>query len=684
MNKRGLSIIFAISVAVFIIGSAFGIGWWPGNGGDLANGGYYYYINNPYWKNLWTKQLSLILQKDVYDDENENVKIGKIIVGFYPTKYKGGVNDNAELYFLLDVFVIYYAGSYYENQTPAQGEVGEAYYVKGIDASMKILTNKTNKRIMFDFENAGHSYRYGHWKFKDDGDNNYYDDWYFVMDGEFYTDNSREIWHQKLLQAIEKLQDENARKEAFQTWSTVAGGISFGLDVITVLGGISCPPVGIALGASSLALTAASYYTNCNYFDVYLRKGDWKIGNTRDNAYEATAHWAFAPSDINHNDNFFWWHDHWPVIVHAWTEGVIDVHHWGSESFEKFQLSVSVTYGKISVNDGREDYVITLEKPIPIYMNKSYGGSVPISVDIPVDTGMIHKEILSPPTISFDNENGEHYAGEPQCLNIELPGRYYNVYINWGDGNDEIIYEHPSLYLYKSHIWASPGTYTVRVFYFKEGYKHAVLYQEDDSYASSWTLTYYYNVMLSAMAIKSIEILSGDDENGGAVGCPFLFTYQDNSYVPVNNVLVWAENSTRGYLNTVDYYLLDNIEAENGIVRLGIGEMGNDVDYIDYVGLYYAKIPRGCEVSEDFSGNIYAYRNPIDCYNGFWVGDSGEYLDVNIDISQKGNLLILKTVDNPPNVTESTEIKWKPPAITMSTIWLYAKLGDEWIKKDQT
>ena len=159
-----------------------------------------------------------------------------------------------------------------------------------------------------------------------------------------------------------------------------------------------------------------------------------------------------------------------------------------------------------------------------------------------------------------------------------------------------------------------------------------------------------------------------------------------------NNVLVWAENATRPFLNTEDNYLFEANEI-NGSVILGIGEPGEDVDFVDAVKLYRVYAPPGCEVAESYLGVVYTYRdvesgiardnNGRDVTslisgedNNYWVGDKGDYVDITLNLSSE-NLLVLRGIDNPQEYTKS--MRWRPPT-TQSTIWLYANISGEWVK----
>ena len=157
------------------------------------------------------------------------------------------------------------------------------------------------------------------------------------------------------------------------------------------------------------------------------------------------------------------------------------------------------------------------------------------------------------------------------------------------------------------------------------------------------------------------------------------YTY-NGGWKEENNVLVWAENATRPFLNTVDNYLFEANEI-NGSVILGIGEPSEDVDFVDAVKLYRVYAPPGYEVAESYIGMIYAYRDVESGIardssgenvtslisredDNYWVGDKGEYIDVTLNLSEE-NLLVLRGIDNPPAKVRA--LTYRPPT-TQSTI----------------
>ncbi len=183
--------------------------------------------------------------------------------------------------------------------------------------------------------------------------------------------------------------------------------------------------------------------------------------------------------------------------------------------------------------------------------------------------------------------------------------------------------------------------------------------------------------------------------NSGSGGCPFLYAYSRNGWQMENNVLVWAENATRSNLETKDYYLF-NATENNGSIKLGIAEPGEDVDYIDAVELYKVMAPSGYDIAESYDGKVYAYRavesgiakdnsgenvtllvNSVD--GNYWVGNKGDYIDITLNLSRK-NLLIIRGIDNPPNITGNISTSAVRLPVTLSTIWLYGNISNKWIK----
>ena len=253
-----------------------------------------------------------------------------------------------------------------------------------------------------------------------------------------------------------------------------------------------------------------------------------------------------------------------------------------------------------------------------------------------------------------------------------------NYKIEWGDGKYSYAYSQPTGSEYSfSHRYYPGGVGATRYYTIK-------ITAYTDDYYGGWSET------------KTIEITVHNngkmDDNGGGGGCPFLYTY-NGEWREENNVLVWAENATRPFLNTVDNYLFEANEI-NGSVILGIGEPGEDVDFVDAVKLYMVYAPPGYEVAESYGGMIYAYRDVeggiakdnhgrdvTSLISGeddnYWVGDKGDYVDITLNLSSE-NLLVLRGIDNP--AVETKGLGYYRPPTTQSTIWLYANVSGEWVK----
>ncbi|WP_293255122.1 PKD domain-containing protein [Palaeococcus sp. (in: euryarchaeotes)] len=242
-------------------------------------------------------------------------------------------------------------------------------------------------------------------------------------------------------------------------------------------------------------------------------------------------------------------------------------------------------------------------------------------------------------------------------------GQIYEYKVYWGDGRTTTVSNVQRSTLDKSidHIYSYGGTYKVRI----------IVY--DDSNIGN------------NRDVEGIKVTVGNSGGGG--GCPFLYTYSSDGWKEENNVLVWAENATRPFLNTVDSYLFEANEI-NGSVILGIGEPGEDVDFVDAIKLYRVYAPPGYDVAESYGGMIYAYRDVESGIakdnhgrdvtslisgedDNYWVGDKGEYIDITLNLSSE-NLLVIRGIDNPQEQGKLGR--------TVSTIWIYANVSGEWAK----
>ncbi len=250
-----------------------------------------------------------------------------------------------------------------------------------------------------------------------------------------------------------------------------------------------------------------------------------------------------------------------------------------------------------------------------------------------------------------------------------------NYEVDWGDGTNSSVYNVPSGEYYpfnhnyypRRHVGES-RSYTIRI----------------RAYTAD-----YYGGWSETKTIDITVINNGKmNDDGGGGGCPFLYTYSGDNWREENNVLVWAENATRPFLETGDFYLF-NATENNDRVTIGIGEPGEDADYIDAVKLYKVNAPEGYEVAESYTGMVYAYREVesgiakdnhgenvtllIGEEDGnYWIGDKGDYVDITLNLSSE-NLLVIRGIDNPQESTGKLRM-------TRSTILVYANVSNEWIK----
>jgi len=242
-------------------------------------------------------------------------------------------------------------------------------------------------------------------------------------------------------------------------------------------------------------------------------------------------------------------------------------------------------------------------------------------------------------------------------------GLIYKYTVYWGDGTHTTVthVDKTSTDVSMDHLYHETGSYNIKVVV-------------EDYYS------YSYGNSVDQEGI-TVSVNGGD-----TVTCPTVYTY-DGEWQVENNVLVWAENATRPFLNTVDSYLFEGKES-NGNITIGIGEPGEDVDFVDAVKLYRVYAPPGYDVAESYGGMIYAYRDVESGIardsigenvtslisredDNYWVGDKGEYIDITLNLSSE-NLLVLRGIDNPPQPGKLGK--------TVSTIWLYANISGEWLK----
>ncbi len=254
-------------------------------------------------------------------------------------------------------------------------------------------------------------------------------------------------------------------------------------------------------------------------------------------------------------------------------------------------------------------------------------------------------------------------------------GLLYSYTVYWGDGTKT-----PA-----THLDVNTLDTTVDHLYSMGGSYHITVKVED----------YYSDTYGDSIDREGIDVSVGGGSGGG--GCPFLYTYSGNNWREENNVLVWAENATRPFLETGDYYVFNATEM-NHRVTIGIGEPGQDTDYIDAVKLYKVVAPEGYHVAESYNGMVYAYRDvesgiAIDNHGvnvtslinkpdgNYWTGEKGDYIDITLNLSSE-NLLIIRGIDNPPTEKRAmlaAEVTSNPPH-TESTVWVYANVSNEWVK----
>ncbi len=285
-------------------------------------------------------------------------------------------------------------------------------------------------------------------------------------------------------------------------------------------------------------------------------------------------------------------------------------------------------------------------------------------------------------TPSWVSDPDDYYAAPTLIVEATtLNNVPLNYKVEWGDGAYSYAYGHTSGEQYSfSHKYYPGGIGATKYYTIK-----VTAYTDD-----------YYGGWSETRTIKIKVINNGKMSGGGGGGaCPFLYSFnpQNQTWRNENNVLVWAENATRKRLETKDSYLIGNITSENGTIKLGIGEYGDDVDFIDAVKVYRVNVPEGYEVAEDYWGRVYAYTNvslPLYAKDNqgrnvmeeikesdghYWVGEKGSYIDVKFNLSKR-NLLLIRGIDNPPT---NASTNFRPPA-TLSTIWVYENISGEWVK----
>lgn len=142
-----------------------------------------------------------------------------------------------------------------------------------------------------------------------------------------------------------------------------------------------------------------------------------------------------------------------------------------------------------------------------------------------------------------------------------------------------------------SHSWSSTGTYYVKV-------------RAQDT----------YNAWSGWSASLSVSITTAPPPPPGGGGCPYVYTWDGNSYVKDNNLLPASETSNG--TDTKDYYRLEQYLAailqgtQSSIYSLQIREFENETDYIDQVKLIVVDHPQGTNIAVTPEGEILTYTNP--------------------------------------------------------------------------
>jgi len=183
------------------------------------------------------------------------------------------------------------------------------------------------------------------------------------------------------------------------------------------------------------------------------------------------------------------------------------------------------------------------------YIHKKNGASTGVTITIKdgrITSFNAHTQDINGPTTDFYTKDYtpswvtneyDYYAAPTLIVKATTMNNVpINYTVEWGDGKYSYAYSHASGEEYSFSHRYYPGPvgavkyYTIKI----------TAYTDD--YYGGWSET------------KTIEITVHNngkmDDNGGGGGCPFLYTY-DGKWREENNVLVWAENATRPFLNTV-------------------------------------------------------------------------------------------------------------------------------------
>ncbi len=691
MKKVVMATILVLLLSVMFMGivKAENFGYWPSSGNQSP------YQNNMFWRQLWSKSLTRVFTKDIYAPyPNDNIKLGTVVVSIFPV-YNSGSWEQDSFYLFINIFVIYDAGDYYKNTPPAQRSSDEAWWIHYVNLTLASDIPYSDSDC--EFKDNAYAIRVGHWALN----NSKYE---FVMDGTF-SGSASDAWKEKL----ENLINDAKEKENL---NTVINGASTAFSLASTALSVAFPPVGLPLSVISTGLSLYSYFSNTNDFSKKLEDILYSYSNTHKEL-------SLELNPVkNYNTNRYRDYSNWPVMVHMWTYASIHVDKW-KESQVKFNLDFST---ELSAKRPYHDLPMSAKVGFsyPIVLKNAEGQQVTSEKNLNVPK----YEIFPGPTKMVVEGSTSSTIYEDRWYNVEIiiPNSYINdnnlgdphtrLWINFGDGTIKDIPTDIDVKEKNSqtttfeiaHQWHLPEgvnekKYTYYAFYYQDfpesfTISYHELYDSPESYG--WVMKWYPYVWVSAIGQSSIYVKKSSGGGGGG-GCPFLYTYNGSVWREENNVLVWAENATRPFLNTVDSYLFEAKE-NNGNITIGIGEPGEDVDFVDTVKLYRVYAPPGYNVAESYLGVVYAYRDVESGIardsrgvnvtsligkedNNYWVGEKGEYIDVTLNLSSE-NLLVIRGIDNPAMqkiAMLGAEVKSNTP-VTQSTIWMYANVSGEWVK----
>ncbi len=692
-----------------------------------------YYPGSKYYPEkfyeIYTEKYARVYVKDIVLSMSygHEVKVGTLVFTITPiTHISGDAETNIggkTREFLIDVEIIYNAGSYPRNE-PALRYLDEpddynhqswelppinAFYLEKTELKAELSEYTAPWRVMADFGGTSAANWVGTWKLNGNinTDNNW--DAYmsksensqFVAEGINVEQNLHDAyikWRNHLLNQIEN--DAELLKTYNEYTSLMSSG-GYLLNLIS-LGAGNLPGLGIAQGTLGIGQFIYSMYESEIITEMVedvgrLNDWQWHSADTKGNYLDAVADYIYPQPDkksaqedmddgtYDSYDFYFWHYKNWIVASHLTFDFGISVVQMPPTTNPQTPMDVPITF-TVWFHYGPPGYgqsypytftttlkLAVTEEDNPNAAPKSFG--LPMITVKDKNTGETIPYDPAHPTQKIINK-GELYEFYLKIPNS--PVSKVNYYVDWGKNSyTEINDANPFANTYVSHVWwSAPEPYGA----------HPPYLQIFAYYKSGDT------VLLSQ--VFRIELVWQDNGNTPGGGCPFLYTYSGNSWREENNVLVWAENATRPFLETGDFYLF-NATENNERVTIGIGEPGEDVDYIDAVKLYKVDAPEGYEVAESYTGMVYAYREVesgiakdnhgenvtslIGEEDGnYWIGDKGDYVDITLNLSSE-NLLVIRGIDNPP---EPQRLRWgdNNPPHTQSTMWIYANVSDEWIK----